>query len=554
MMFSLEAHFLKGARFPPSMPGSACEHVFVILIDDTNGEKFLEFLNQGLFPNLKKHVLDRGSFCQHSICQFPSSSANGHTTLATGNFASRTGLINALWWDTTRQDVKAPIPCKIDAINVSTLPMCDKVIKAKTMFEYLPSKDSMSFSTIKRGAGFRFFEFHNLLKYIGFFLKLMIKGVANVTNQGGKFESLILMVFKNFVKGLGKKGKPPALTFLSFLPTDTEAHKHGFDSEQYKEAVQLVDSLVSMLVNGFDEHGRHVLGLKDIGAYDRTAIVLVADHGSAPFEHEKMLDIVKHLKEDFPWNCYSVPVLAKGEKHDNWDALTYEDGDEAPLYLRGNDGRSLRWITAAQLEGYQLHDTLVDFKKYFLSFDGVARIYHMTDPNTILVHSKDGIARFSRQNSVDHERFYNYEVLEGDDPLSYTTDAVCLIDGQYHSNLEWLNKTYLATYPNVPDHMFGYFDSDFAPTLVAVVSTGWAFYHPEDPEEQAMIYVNMHGGEARCKVTTPLVLGGAGVKRGVELDVCQNVDMVPTVLKLLGISFKPGDFHGRPLDELLDIA
>jgi arylsulfatase A-like enzyme len=534
------------------MPAPVCEHVFVLLIDDVNGEKFFDLVDAGLVPNIKEHVLDRGSFCRHSICQFPSSSSCGHTVLATGNFPSRTGIPNADYWDATSIDM-APVPWKIDSVNVSTLPLWDKIVRAKTMFEYLPAgASSASFHVIKRGAGYKFFEKKRLLRYLGLFLKLKIQGVKDVVNQGNVLENLFHSVFKGFVRSLGKHGKPPTLTFLMYLPTDDMAHKHGLDSEEYKAAMLSADALLGFLVNGFDERGHHVLGLKDLGVYDRTAIVICADHGSESYSHDTMLDIVKHLREDITWHCYSCPVLVKGEKHGDWDALTYEAEQESPLYLRGEDGRALRAISAEQLQAWPLHGEPIDLKQYLFSFDAIARIYHPIGPDAIMAHDRKGAAMISREASHDGARWYKYEVLEGVDPLCYATDAPSLVDGTYHSHIEWLNGTVNATFPNTPDHMFGFFDCDLSPTLVATTAPGWVLFHPEDPEDRAVTEVNMHGGDGREVVTTPLVIGGAGVKHGVELDACQNVDMLPTVLRLLGIPFEEASFHGRVLEELLE--
>src|SRR5271157_4991533 len=538
------------------MPESKCKHVVAILIDNTSGEKFLEFLNQGLFPNLKKYVLDRGSFCQHSICKFPSSSANGHTTLATGLFQSKSGVLNAAWWDTAG---KVPVPYKVDSINVSTIYLWDKIIKAKTMFEWIPNKDSASFHTIKRGAGFKFFQMRTLIKYIGVFLKMKFGGVEAVTSKKGVFETLILNVFKKYVKDLQAKKKFPMLTFLLFLPTDDKAHKFGHDSEEYKEAISLVEYLVGALVDGFDEKGRHVPGIKELGYFDSTAIVLFADHSSKPFGRENTVDMVTKLKVDFPWKCYSSPILDntfesfKKEKGAHWDALTYEGGEHIPLYLPAGNGHARRSISVEDLQTYRTGGVAVNFKDYFFSVDAVIRLYHPIDSDTILVHSRDGIAQMTQLRGGDaNVRQYKYELLEGADPLNYIDDAPELADGQFHSHLEWLRGTYLATYPNVPEHMFGFFNNENAPTLIVTAKSGWVFTHPEDPEDHTAIYVNQHDGEYRYEVSTPLIFGGAGVKQGVEIDVCQNVDMLPTMLKLLGIKFAPGDFHGRALDEFLD--
>jgi hypothetical protein len=309
---------------------------------------------------------------------------------------------------------------------------------------------------------------------------------------------------------------------------------------------------LGFLINGFDEKGHHVPGLKELGVYDQTAIVICADHGSESYSHDTMLDMVRHVKEDIAWHCYSCPALVKGEKYGDWDALTYESEQEAPLYLRGEDGRALRAISADQLQAWLLRGETIDLKQFYFSFDAIARIYHPTGPDSILVHDRNGIAEISRQRGQDEKRLYKYQILEGTDPLGYTTGAPSLLDGKFHTHLEWLRETALAAFPNVPDDMFGFFDCDLSPTLVATTAPGWVLFHPEDYEDRAAVEINMHGGDGRTVATTPLVVGGAGAKRGVEIDACQNVDMVPTVLRLLGIPFEGKSFHGRALDELLE--
>ena len=45
------------------------------------------------------------------------------------------------------------------------------------------------------------------------------------------------------------------------------------------------------------------------------------------------------------------------------------------------------------------------------------------------------------------------------------------------------------------------------------------------------------------------VAAGAGIKPGVQLDLIQNVDVAPTIARLMGLALK--DVDGRVLDEIL---
>ncbi len=526
-----------------------CKHIVAILIDNTNGEKFLSQLRAGKYPSLKEHILDRGSFSEHSICQFPSSSANGHTTLTTGTFQSKHGVLNATYWD---QDKTKLMAHKIDLINLGIIKLWDRIITTKTMFEYIPNKDSASFHVIKRGAGLRFFELKSLARYMPLFLKLKFKGVEAVSKKSGFLEDALMSIFKKYVQGFKKGKKFYQLTFILHLPTDLKAHKFGHDSEEYYEATKLVDGMVRILVNGFDRDGIHYPGIKDMGIYDQTAFALFADHSSKPFSQEKKLDLIKLLKQDFPGRTYSAPKFDKKEKYGPWDALFVEGGEFIQVLLPDGNGQSRRTFPMDSLQKYQVNGSAINFKDYFFKYDAVARIYHPITPDCIVVHDRTGSAQITRKNGEGNARSYKYEILTGTDPLLYSKEAPALADGQFHSHLEWLRATYQGTYPNVPDHMFGFFDCVLAPTFIVVGESGWVFWHPENPEEHSQLYVNQHDAEWRYEVTTPLVIGGAGVKKGVEVPVCQNVDLLPTMLKLLGLPFAPSDFHGRSLDEILE--
>ncbi len=531
------------------MPDSKCKYIVAILIDNTNGEKFFEHLRSGQLPSLKEHVLDRGSFCQHSICQFPSSSSNGHTTLATGTFQSKHGVVNAVFWEQNKQPLVAH---KVDSINLGTIKLWDKIITTKTMFEYIPNKNSASFHVIKRGAGFHFFELANLARYAPLFLKLKFKGVEAVAKKTGFLESALMSIFEKYVKGFKKGQKFYQLTFILHLPTDLHAHKHGHDSKEYIEATRLVDGMVRILVNGFDHDGEHYPGLKDMGLYEQTAFALFADHSSKPFAKEKMFNLIKPLKKDFPGRSFSAPKYDKKEKYGPWDALFVESAEFIQVLLPDGNGQSRRTLPIENIQSYPVNGAVFNFKDYFFKYDAVARIYHPITPDCIVVHGRTGSAQITRQHGEGNARSYKYEILSGIDPLLYTSEAPAIADGHFHSHLEWLKATYQGTYPNVPDHMFGFFDCVLAPTFIVVSESGWVFYNPDNPDDHTNTYVNQHDAEYRYEVTTPLVLGGAGVKKGVEIPVCQNVDLLPTMLKLLGIPFAPTDFHGRPLDEILE--
>ncbi len=87
------------------------------------------------------------------------------------------------------------------------------------------------------------------------------------------------------------KAHRPKLSFLYYGSPDGAGHKYGWGSPEFTNACIKVDGQV----------GRLVEGLKKMGAWEDTAIVLVADHGGLGKKHG-----MDNLE------CFEVPFLVSG--------------------------------------------------------------------------------------------------------------------------------------------------------------------------------------------------------------------------------------------------
>ncbi len=129
------------------------------------------------------------------------------------------------------------------------------------------------------------------------------------------------------------KDKMPAITLVHFPEPDISGHKEGWMSEEYIEAVMRVDS----------EVGEIVATLKKTGVYDRTLIVITADHGGEGKTHKGNDPLVT-----------TIPWLAVGKQiKENYKiAGQVYIYDTAPTVLKAlgikqipdNDGRALSEI------------------------------------------------------------------------------------------------------------------------------------------------------------------------------------------------------------------
>lgn len=91
-----------------------------------------------------------------------------------------------------------------------------------------------------------------------------------------------------------------------------------------------------------------------------------------------------------------------------------------------------------------------------------------------------------------------------------------------------------------------------APDLVLLTSPGYSFVevHTGDAVAPAGGLKGSHGHDPQPEyMHATFVAAGAGIKPGVQLELIQNVDVAPTIAKLMGLSL-PG-VDGRVLDQVL---
>ena len=87
-----------------------------------------------------------------------------------------------------------------------------------------------------------------------------------------------------------------ALTFIHFREPDTAGHSKGWMSEPYLKAVKVSDDAIGVIVKA----------IKDAGLWEKTALIISADHGGKDRDHH--LDIPDN--RTIPWICVGPGVKA----------------------------------------------------------------------------------------------------------------------------------------------------------------------------------------------------------------------------------------------------
>ncbi len=538
----------------------------LFLVDDVQGNLFCEKIIQdpSLLPHIRADLFDRGAHCSNVVSLFTSASIQGHTTLLTGRYPDKHEVLAEGFWDV--RNPEDPRRVNLMAISLNTIKEWNRRIAVKTWAEWVP--DSTSFHVVDRGAKERFFKPSAYWRFAWIYLKVRMFGPKTyMTNRF--WEELILSNSKRYLKKLNKKGMTTGVQ-ITFSPSDNAAHLYGMVdaagniTEGYKQSLQLLDKTYTLMVDGYDDKGRHVKGLKELGIFDQTLFVVCADHASSAYQAE--IPLVRHLREHWSLKFASL-VNAKGKAEPPKDEtaavragadflLSEEGGIAAFLFKHPTTGRFEKWLPLDCLEHYSPQgrgSAPVNIVSLVLALPHTDHVFFQVGPAEVLVAGQGGRAIITVDgvsSSAVTERF-KYQVIAGADPLHYaqdTTIASRLLDGNFHDNREWLQVTARHRFPATPEVVFHYFLCPYAGNVVVV---------PEDPynyfvKDDGLHKVYMHDRDNREEIIVPLVFTGPGIKQKYVISCAKNVDVLPTILRWLGVPYAREDFDGVALEEIFE--
>jgi len=119
----------------------------------------------------------------------------------------------------------------------------------------------------------------------------------------------------------------PVLTFIHLDDADHTGHKIGFDSPEYYEEIEKIDTLI----------GKMITSLEDKNLMQETIIILTSDHGGNRKSHGG-----KTLKEvEIPWIVFGKSISEKGKldstiiTYDTGATIAYLLGLTIPEFWRG---------------------------------------------------------------------------------------------------------------------------------------------------------------------------------------------------------------------------
>jgi len=510
-----------------SMPeGAEVSGAVVFFVDGLNAEIFQEMIDAGELPAIKRYLVDRGLYAPRAVANTPSVTLANLTSFVTGRFPGHHGVTGINWYDRNRLVWR----------NYETIAQKNKLdgdYSARTIYECFPDRTTFSvFFQPNRGAS---------------------KFIENWTSAGPPFffgwyefvDRLTLSRFDIVADVARKRREFPALTIAYLLAPDFRAYAGGVKSKAYRDAIRHTDRQI----------GRVCGDLEGAGLLEKLHLVLVSDHGMGevtrhfPLEEFLRKEVGLNIAADRLWE--NTPFEKRLEYYRKYQAVLYGSGDRyLAICLRKPNGASGQ---AADLAAWTVRPAPGDLKAYpicpksfpFGASQGppVARdlpgilagqeavdvVAYSAGAGRVRVRRKLGEVEFRQE--AGRGGSISCHLLWGAEPLGWKgTVPEKALGGEPMTARQWLEATVETNYPDLPAQILAYFRARRAGDIVVFASPGWDFNNKNRAG---------HGGLRRQDMHVPILLAGPGVPRG-RLRAARTVDVMPTILQLMGRNIPPG--------------
>lgn len=516
--------------------------VCVLFCDGLSAEAFERLVTDGMLPNIKHEILDRGLSFETAVTSVPSETYPNLGALLTGLFPGHHGIPANIWLD--RRLRLAESHTNIFRIYSATDFLTPG---ARTLYERLPA-DSVAVTTpIARGATV--------------YAKNVIALTASYARWDWEFlDRKTLDDIGDAYMGTLGVGRLPSLAWAHLLGPDEVAHADGPESPEFRAALENIDHAFGRLVRRLKRHG----------AYERILFVLLGDHGNSSYANDVDAEELVHRAlfahpteaDCARGNCILVPAGGKRAKQYDvgdtqiavgafrgvmiWLPTSRFPEDVPRAFTLGRKkpkkpkAPKKRARTAAAPAPPIPTPPLSEFAEALSRAPEVALVVTRGgSPGQVVVYGPGGIADIARKEQEGDEPLFAYRIRQGVDPFGYAADPGLgtLLAGGFHTASEWLEATARTEYPDLVVQLPEFFDSSRAPDVLLSPRNGYGFRSGKAAG---------HGGLSRSEMVVPFVFAGPGVTPG-SRSVARTVDLAPTLLSWLGIPYDPDSMDGEDL-------
>lgn len=320
-------------------------HLIVISFDCLSS---LDFPMLEQLPHFNDFI-QKGAYCKYVQTIYPSVTYPCHTTIVTGNYPKKHGIVN----NTFLQPGRTSPDWYWHRKHVNGTTLYDEAKKAGM-------KTAALLWPVTAGA-----DIDYNMPEIFANRKWHHQIPVSLTNGSILYQLDMNRRFGHFRNGLSQpelddfvlestihtiKSKKPQLLLIHFVDLDSQRHYHGFSSEEATDAVKRHDKRL----------GRIVQAVKDAGIYDDTTIAILGDHSA--------LDESKAIKLNVLFKKHQLIEVDLKKRLKNWRAFCKSCDGSAYIYLKDPSDKQTKEVVKELLE-----NLLVD------EANGVEKIFNQED-------------------------------------------------------------------------------------------------------------------------------------------------------------------------------
>jgi arylsulfatase A-like enzyme len=464
----------------------------ILMVDGLDRTCLRELLGQGRLPNIQSMFIEGGVIVENAVSSLPPSTYPNTTTLLTGRHPGHHGILGNAWFDRETREWT-------DYRTLATYLAVNDDLHSSTIYDLLTDELTVNVQThVRRGA--------NVVidNSFGFVAAYAMKLWSNT-------DARVMAEFENVIRLANRKKRWPALTFMYFLGIDEIGHRQGSGSQAYAQAVCEFDRCLGWLAAILDQQ------CLATSSY----LLLVSDHGMVPREPGNTFEIDKWLMDCRNMSIHHVRV------HESEAIVIPDAGRVANIHLRGQRG----WNTRPQPSEVT---TWVNAEPRLQELPSVALVAIRDGPNRVRAMSSRGSAVIERR-IIEGKREYRVAEYVGD-PFRSSQSEAWLAAGWQDSeewlgmtagedSEEWLGMTAGDAMPDLIAQLVELFDSPRTGDVMVFAEEGWVFERENRGGHGSCLARDMH---------PPMLFAGPDLPAGGTIPHARLVDLMPTVLGLLG--------------------
>lgn len=496
-------------------------YAILFIMDGLNYDTFARAMEKGSAPNIKKYFIDEGAHFTRALTIFPSASSTAYQSFISGLFPGYAGIPYLGWFDRARgKPVCYFTPSghrhlDHDFLNLKALldPAETRLYPPSTIFDHLKGHETAAiYSSYNAGAKYRK-------------PKNPVPAMWAVFGSARE-EMLDRYAFKEVVNLFRKPlSQIPRFTFVGLYSFDSLGHHFGADSAIIEYNLEQFDNFLA----------KFIALLKERGLFDKTYIILAADHGMHDTPKSKF-----NLKE-FVGKTGLTLYPGHPRKADDDVYVSSRGISSAHIYIKGEGGwrerpdyNRMRNYPLKSGKGIDIIKTLAGAGeiKFVIVRDGFHKVH---------VFSNDGHGAVTWYFDKSGTGWYKYDVVAGPDPLELTGDpnTARLVDNGFYSADMWGEATAEHKYPDAVVQLSQIFADGRSGDIFVIPENDWVLYRGKAATHGSIIKEDMH---------VPFLIRGPAVPTG-RFGFARVSDLYPTLLNWFGIEGNEKHYDGRHLFE-----